>query len=141
MTGRLALGWQTTIADLALILFLVVSAAPHLVSSGPDPSRSFTPATPSVAVYRPSAALSVGDWLNSQLRDERLTVTVLVEEGDRSSSSSPSPALANGQALMDEIARGGRRVRMIVERAAADDVSVIVAYDQNSGTPLAAEGA
>lgn len=144
MTGRLALGWQTTIADLALILFLVVSSAPRAAPAGAVPSpagqsRAMPPATPSAAVYRPSAGLSVTDWLAGQILDERLTITVLVEEGG--GSPLPSPALATGQALMDEIIGSGRRARMVVERGARDDVSVVVAYDRGTGTPLAADGA
>lgn len=139
MTGRLAMGWQTTIADLALILFLVVSSAPRIPPKDAGRPPAIPSVTPATAVYRPSAALSVRDWLRGQPRDERLTATVLVEESG-APSSTRSQAVAKGQEMMDEIARSGFRVRMLVERGTVDDVSVILAYDQDSGTPLATDG-
>lgn len=128
--------WQTTMTDLALILFLVVSAAQARPSSEAEQALAGqlqVIETPSTAVYRPASALTLEEWLAAQERDTRLTATVLV----RRSADPGSTALATGNELLSRAESAGWRVRMLVEPGDADDVSVAMAYEGEAGTPLA----
>ena len=134
MIGKTGGGWQTTTADLALILFLVVSAAkPNNALESPAP-LPIEP-TPSTAVFRATPGTSFLQWLDTLPVDERQVATVLISR----TSSGPSPAIAQGTTLLDQIERSGRTGRLIVERGEMDDVTVVLAYDGGSepGTALA----
>lgn len=140
MIGKTGSGWQTTTADLALILFLVVSAA----STGPKPkpasiaqpaitSPALDPIPPS-AIYRATAGTSLPEWLASQPVDDRQIVTVIVKRAP----GSASPSMDQGLVLLDEIKASGRVGRLLVEPDTSDDVAVVLAYDRASaGTALA----
>lgn len=145
MIGKSGTGWQTTTADLALILFLVVSTA----SAGDKPARAQSaPArelpvvsaalesSPSTAVYRTTTGTTLRQWLAAQPVDDRQIVTVLVKR----SAKAASPALNQGIAFLDQIAKSGRSGRLIVEPDTREDVAVVLAYDRQggSGTALAA---
>ena len=146
MISRGASGWQTTTADLALILFLVVSAAAAdrppqqaaAVAPGGTPTAvALAPeATPAAAVYRPTRGTTLTQWLRAQTADHRQVATVVVTRA----TVGPSPVVARGLALLDEIEAAGRQGRLSVERGSADDVAVTLAYDRASGhgTALAA---
>lgn len=136
MIARFGPSWQTTTADLALILFLVVAAAQASEGKAPKhmPERDVRVVeTPATAVYRPGSAISLEDWLAAQGRDERLTATVLVHR----SGDPQSAALATGNDLLTRVEGAGWRARMLVEPGRSDDVSVVVAYDKQAGTALA----
>lgn len=141
MIGKTGSGWQTTTADLALILFLVVSAA----STGPKPkpasiaqpaftSPALDPIPPS-AIYRATAGTSLPEWLASQPVDDRQIVTVIVKRAP----GSASPSMDQGLVLLDEIKASGRVGRLLVEPDTSDDVAVVLAYDRaaSAGTALA----
>lgn len=139
MIGRAGSAWQTTTADLALILFLVVSAAG---AAGHDAEgRSGAPqgamaTTPPVGVYRHEPGTSVTQWLDAQAADDRQVATVVV----RQVTAGPSPALDDGLAMLAEIESAGRRGRLLIEKSAVDEVVVVLAYDDlaMTGTALAA---
>lgn len=146
MIGKSGSGWQTTTADLALILFLVVSAAavgrpsPGARGGVPDEAQRTAAslgAGPSAAIYRATAGTPFPQWLQSQDRDDRLVATVLVT---RSGGGEASPVLQQAFAFLDQIEASGRTGRLVVERGPADDVAVVLAYDRASddGTGLAA---
>lgn len=136
MTGRHAIGWQTTIADLAIILFLVVSSAQARTGARARPLSPPPVSTAATDIYRATAELSLSAWLAMQPRDDRATATVLVRQG----RGARSPALATGLGWLAEIERAGHRGRLIVERGDDEDAAVILAYDGTSGTALAASG-
>lgn len=87
MIVRAGTGWQTLMADLSIILFMVTAAA--LTQAGPGKAESAkaqagqTSLAPSqrgepIAVYRTGAgAPPLGEWLDSQPRDERQMLTVV----------------------------------------------------------------
>jgi hypothetical protein len=144
MIGRSGSGWQTTTADLALILFFVVSAAatkPGPASGGngkPLVQKVAAPAieaTPSAAIYRPTEGTTLTQWLRSQPRDDRQVATVLVSRSPNGSA----PAMTQALGFLDEIEASGRSGRLLVERGDADDVTVVLAYERApaSGTALA----
>lgn len=145
MIGKAGNGWQTTTADLALILFLVVSASaahggPNAASANARaPETAAAPSTeanPSTAVYHETAGTSLPQWLATQAVDERQAATVLVTRA----RAGPSPVMERGIAFLDQIEAAGRAGRLVVERGSSDDVTVVLAYDrtQDSGMALAA---
>ena len=130
--------WQTTTADLALILFLVVSSA---ASQNVSEHGASAPATelavaPSAAVFRPTPSASLEEWLKAQAGDDRLTATVLVYRFSDLSSLS----VERGMSLLTAIERSGRRGRLLVQRGPTDEVAVVMAYDETAGMPLAELG-
>lgn len=144
MIGKSGTGWQTTTADLALILFFVVSAA----STKPGPVDSSTgqprvqkvaapaiEATPSAAIYRPTKGMTLAQWLRSQARDDRQVATVLVSR----SPTGSAPAMIQALGFLDEIEASGRSGRLLVERGDAADIIVMLAYERAPapGTALA----
>lgn len=142
MIGKVGAGWQTTTADLALILFLVVSTA--AIDHGPGQQPAKRPdaevagppltANPSTAIYRATADTSFPDWLSSQDHDNRLVATVMVT---RAASAPSSKSLDEAVALLDQIEASGRPGRLLVERGPADDVVVVLAYDMQSNDGMA----
>ena len=105
MIVRAGTGWQTTLADLSLILFLVAAAgAGSRASPAPEPIAPVLPALGEpVAVWREApGGPGLAQWLATQPRDPRLRVTVVVgPEG-----------IARGLALTRE---AGRPVRLVIE--------------------------
>lgn len=144
MIGRSGTGWQTTTADLALILFFVVSAAatkPGPAADGhgkPTVQKLAAPAieaTPSVAIYRQTEGTTMSQWLRSQPQDDRQVATVLLSR----SPGGSAPAMTQALGFLDEIEASGRSGRLLVERGDADEVTVVLAYERapTSGTALA----
>lgn len=140
MTGRHARGWQTTTTDLALILFLIVSAASaHPGRSEPPVAasrRSVDEPAPPAAVYRASPDTSLNAWLKFQPRDARQSAIVVVT---RASGRSPE-LVARGLSYLDTIEASGRMGRLQVERGSRPDVTVLLTYDRGgrAGTAFAA---
>lgn len=112
MKPALDTGWQTTLADLSLILFMLMGAvvsapAPQPVRKSPPPPLPQPPllqpagdwdmpmrAEP-VAIYRPGpGAPALGAWLDSQGSDPRQRLTIVV------------PYAAGGEAAALDKARG-----------------------------------
>lgn len=143
MIGKGGSGWQTTTADLALILFLVVSAAsaPNATTPGGVPMEagrnavSTTETAPSTAVYRATADTTLTQWLASQPMDDRQSVTVIVKRAP----SGPSHSMSQGVAYLDEVEASGRVGRLLVQNASSEDVMAVLTYDgdANSGMVFA----
>ncbi len=163
-------GWQTILADLSLILFMVTASAlanapdgplgtgdgdarphqnPHPVPStpapAPDPAIAPLPQGEPVAVWRAGPGVpSLPRWLDDVARDPRLrlTITVHYAPGGRSA------ALAQAQRL--DAAAGARagNARIVVEPGLPAGANAAVAYDADpppsgpaNGTQLAHHGA
>lgn len=106
MIGRSASSWQTVLADLSLILFMVTASAlgdaPEANTPPPPPSVPVQPAIPAlgepVALWREAAgAPALGDWLAQSANDPRLRLTILAapEQAARAlalAATSPRPA-------------------------------------------------
>ena len=164
--GRTAgggLSWQTMLADLALILFMVTAAAmgqnpkpaPTPTSPPPSPPPSAPQGSPGepVAVWRAGAgAPSLSLWLAGQQADPRLTLTIAVAYAP----GGQAMALAQASSLAREAGAPGRQARIVVALAdagvageAAGGAIATLAYDRASsagatnganGTPLAYPG-
>ena len=125
---RAGTGWQTTMTDLSLILFMVTASA--LMQSGDGASPAAPPPASAraepLAVWRPAAAAPpLARWLAAQPADPRQIVTVSALYGPGEQAG----ALALAHDLAAQAAGTGRTVRVLVEPGAGG-ASVTLAHDQ-----------
>jgi hypothetical protein len=117
--ARMGSGWQTVLADLSLILFMITATA---VSDGPveapPPLPIIVPALGEpVAVWRSApAGPSLPDWLATQPDDPRQRLTLVT-------------APANGPAVLAEAARLPRPARVVIEPDLAGPPYAALTYD------------
>lgn len=141
MSIRGLTGWQTSLADLSLILFAVVAA-----SYRGDPAEEAVPRPEEVeqaldvalgqpmAVFRPGGDADLTRWLSAQELDEGALATVIV----RHRSGSAARAASEAARLADEIERAGHHARLVVETSAAPETLVTIAHDRpDYGTQIA----
>jgi hypothetical protein len=117
--------WQTIIADLALILFMVTAAA--MGSKNPEATDNPLPARGEpLAVYRPHQGTPpFGEWLAAQAADERQQLTIIgrYQGGDVQFAADAALALAS------DAAEHGVRSRVLLEPAENSDVLAVLAFD------------
>ncbi|MDE2595407.1 MAG: hypothetical protein KGL44_00870 [Sphingomonadales bacterium] len=130
MIVRAGTGWQTTLTDLSLILFMICASALSQAEDAPrrapgKPAQA-SPRSEPTGVWRAvPGAPPLGEWLAGQPADPRQIVTIL------------APYAPGGQsravALAGELARAAeaqqRTVRLLVEPG-ADAATVTLGYDQ-----------
>lgn len=144
----IAMPWQTLLADLAMILFMITAAALANAPDGPmaplvpgaakvaPPVQARPPAPPPppapslrgepVGVWRDGpGAPRLAEWLAQQARDPRLRVSILV----RHLPGQERAALVRAQALVAAAGARGSGARIVIEPGRADDASVVLAYD------------
>ncbi|WP_200922064.1 hypothetical protein [Novosphingobium sp. Leaf2] len=135
-------GWQTSLADLSLILFMLSAAALHgrTPANTPPPAR-VSARSEAVAVYEPSSgAPALATWLARQAGDPRQQLTITARYGP--SPGAREEALAQAARLAGEAGVAGRAARIVVEPGAGP-VQVALAYDvpgAQAGTGLADDG-
>lgn len=134
MIVRAGTGWQTLMADLSIILFMVTAAA--LSQSGPGKAQAARAATstataePSqrgepIAVYRTGAgAPPLGEWLDSQPRDPRQLLTIV----STYAPGKQAEAMARATRLANDAAARAVLTRVVVEPGAGDATATL-AYD------------
>lgn len=117
--------WQTIIADLALILFMVTAAA--MGSNTREPPANPLPAEGEpLAIYRPHPqAPPLGDWLAAQAPDERQQLTVIGRYRDGDAQSAADAALR----LAADAEMRGVRSRIVLEPAESSDLLAVLAFD------------
>lgn len=127
MSARAANGWQTSLADLSLILFMVAAAAASRVplnapaakpASPPANARQISagpsPQAEPLAVYIAAPdAPSLADWLAQQDDDPRHRLTVTAQYGE--GAQAQAKALEQALELAREAGRAGRQARIVVE--------------------------
>lgn len=143
--------WQTILADLALILFMITAAALAGAPDGPmapiaapvagQPAKSL-PAQPAPPPLAPPVAASprsepvgvwsdgpgappLAEWLRQQASDQRLRVTILVRHG----RGHGLQALAQAEALLAAAGARGSGARIVIEQGTGDGASVLLAFD------------
>jgi hypothetical protein len=131
--------WQLILADLALILFLVTLTALPLTE--PDVRRSLagrvaSPPAPrpeiaaAQALYRPVAGgPGLGEWLASQPRDPRATLTVFA----RYPAGGEAAAWTAARKLAAEARDSSVPVRTIITAGTEADLYASLAYDEMAG--------
>lgn len=126
MIARSGSGWQTVLADLALILFMVTAAV--LVDSG-EGSANLAPNEwgEPIAYFSQEGSGSppIGQWLAQQPLDQHQQLTILV----RYEEEGRNDALAQAHDLASGAARSGLPVRIIVEPGPTG-ASAVLAYDR-----------
>ena len=120
MIARAGSGWQTVLADLSLILFMVTASAVSQAQDDPAaPSGGFAIADP-VAVWRPSpAGPTLTQWLSAQHSDPRMRLTLFVH----------APAGSEGAVLR---LSGGAApdARLVIDRDPGPPLEAILAFDR-----------
>ena len=125
------IGWQTLLADLSLILFIVtaaqISASPTRGTAAPAaaPSATPDPAEP-LALWRAGGSQSLRHWLAAEQIDARqhLTITAHYRAGGAVRT------LAGAQALVNEAGTMGLTASVIVAPAAREETLATLAYDR-----------
>lgn len=136
MSARTAASWQTSLADLSLILFMIAAAAlnrqqGHLRPERQVQARSASPSSPEgtpLAIYiaAPDAPPLAG-WLAEQARDARQRVTVAVPYGP--AAQDLERALSEAGLLAAEAGRAGHKARIVVEPGIPAPARVVLAFD------------
>nr|WP_086492900.1 hypothetical protein [Novosphingobium panipatense] len=121
MSARTTASWQTSLADLSLILFMIAAAAinrqqGHLRQEQMTqaPQRLPSPEAAPLAIYLAAPdGPPLSRWLAGQAADPRQRLTVTVPYGP--APGDLSSALLQAGQLADEAARAGYRARIVVE--------------------------
>ncbi|MFK4874164.1 hypothetical protein [Novosphingobium sp. ZW T3_23] len=139
MSARTAASWQTSLADLSLILFMIAAAAlnrqqGHLRQESPARAAERRPASPSspegtpLAIYIAAPdAPPLASWLAGQARDARQRVTVAVPYGP--AAQDLERALSEARLLAAEAGRAGHKARIVVEPGIPAPARVVLAFD------------
>lgn len=116
MIARAGSGWQTTLADLSLILFMLMAAV--VAQAGAAPQAAPALGEP-IAVWRAGPdAPALPQWLAAQSADSRQQLTILAPQ----SSAGSAAALALARAA-------GRPARIVLEPGASGLPQATLAYD------------
>ncbi len=135
MIARAGSGWQTVLADLSLILFMVTAGA--AAQAGPDvapaPPPLVDPALGEpVAVWRGGGSTSLAQWLENQPADPRQRLTIIVPyAGDPASAALVALALASA---------AGQPARLLFEPGGAGDTYATLTYDVAQPSATIAKG-
>lgn len=130
----IAMPWQTILADLALILFMMTAAALANAPDGPllpNAPKPVSRPVPSVrgepvGVWRDEpGSPALAGWLAQQAGDPRLRVSILV----RHLAGHEQAALARAAALVAKAGARGAGARIVIEPGHEDSASVVLAYD------------
>ncbi|SFF75849.1 hypothetical protein SAMN05518801_101291 [Novosphingobium sp. CF614] len=150
MSERGAYGWQTSLADLSLILFMVTAAAVSRQPAshppaGRQPDRASqdkasaapSPQTEPLSVYlAASDAPPLAQWLGDQAADPRQQLTITARYG--SDPGGQSRALAEAARLLTQAGAQGRAARVVVEPGEGP-ARVVLAYDAPRGVDSGAK--
>ena len=133
-------GWQTSLADLALILFVVVAGAHRGIAQDDTPGeaqvRTQVPASGQpMAVFRAVGDADLPRWLAAQDLDRGEIATVIV----RHRPGSAAAAVREATGLVAQIEAAGREARVMIEPSADPETLVVVAHDRwiPDGTEIA----
>jgi hypothetical protein len=126
MIVRAGSGWQTLLADLSIILFMVTAAALSQSKDGqaaavPKPSARGEP----LAVYRSGAgAPPLGQWLASQSPDPRQQLSIVAHYP----AGGQQAALSEVAQMLSQAGAAGISARLVVEPGEGGIVATL-AYD------------
>lgn len=131
MITREGAGWQTVIADLSLILFMVTALA---LEDAPAETPAPTPASAprsgeAMALYRPSAGTTLAQWLQAQAPDPRQQLTIVAQYKATGASEAAHQALAMANTAEKE----GFTPRIVIEQASDADLYAFIAHDLARG--------
>lgn len=131
ISARAGTGWQTVLADLSIILFMVTASALSQAPDGPVPApaaRGASPISPQgepLALYRAEpGAPPLREWLSGQAVDPRQQLTIIAHYRP----GTQSEAVSRASALAGEAGQAGARARIVVEPGEGG-VTASLAYD------------
>jgi len=137
MISRISFGWQTTMADLAMILFMV-TAAGISAQQQQKPQSQLVPVSRSqpaqgepLAIYRAHTnAPPISDWLAEQAPDQRqyLTIVARYQPGNVESAARKAVALAQ------EAGMAGVPARIVLEPGEGAELLATLAFDRPETT-------
>ena len=135
MSVRAGQSWQTSLADLSLILFMATAAAVSQQPGKPPADKAAAAPSPqteplSVYVAAPGAP-PLAQWLGEQAADPRQQLTITARYGK--DSGAQSHALAEATRLLEQAGAQGRAARIVVEPG-EDAVRAVLAYDSPGET-------
>jgi len=133
MIPRISFGWQTTMADLAMILFMITAACIHAqkqeqlqaqqVPAAPEMSARGEP----LAVYRAHAgAPPLAQWLAEQAPDKRQYLTVIA----RYRAGEAAKAASEAVSLAQEAGAAGVSARIVLEPGESAELLATLAFDR-----------
>lgn len=138
MSGRGSIGWQTALADLSLILFMITAAA---VSRQPAGARTHegdnkgaatagaapSPQAEPLAVYVDApGAPPLAEWLAQQRLDPRQQLTISARYD--AEPGAQERAIAAAARLVQQAGKTGRAARVVIEPGEGA-ARVVVAFD------------
>ena len=137
MISRVSFGWQTTMADLAMILFMVTAAGIHAqqqqeqqVQQAAAPSSLSALGEP-LAVYRAhQGAPPLGEWLAEQAPDRRQYLTIVARYRPGTAESAAREAVA----LAEQAGAAGVSARIVLEPGEGAEVLATLAFDRPEAT-------
>jgi len=123
-------GWQTALADLALILFVVVAAAHREGAADTAPQDAPDPIELALgqpmAVFRQGGDADLTRWLATRELAQGEIATVIV----RHEPGRAAHAVDEATTLLAEIERTGKEARLLVETSRFPETLVVIAHDQ-----------
>lgn len=130
MISRVSFGWQTTMADLALILFMVTAAGLNQQQQRLA-AADVVPELPAqgepLAVYRVDAgAPPLRTWLAEQAPDERQHLTIVARYRVGEAATAAREALN----LAEQAGEAGVTARIVLEPGMSELVLATLAFDQ-----------
>ena len=129
MIQRASFGWQTTMADLALILFMITAAGVHVQQQQREAKviASPSPRGEPLAVYivHPGAP-PLAEWLDDQAPDGRQQLTIVA----RYRAGYPETASERALALAEEAGEAGLSARIVLEPGKGEEVLATLAFDR-----------
>lgn len=141
MSAAPGTSWQLMLADLSIVLFLTTFSALAQSHAKPTPAppaaaaaRPATPPAPPpplvaepVAIWRAGEGPpSLAEWLKTQAIDARMRVNVHAGYAEGRKDA----VLAEATSVAADPALAGHAVRLIIEPAASDAVTVTLSFDQ-----------
>lgn len=136
IAARVGTGWQTLLADLAIILFIITAAALSQADyehaqrqkgqvQGQAKANALSPRSEPLAVYRAGAgAPPLRQWLAEQQRDPRQLLTIAAPYA----AGQQTQALASAQAMARDADALGVAVRVVVEPGKGEPTATL-AFD------------
>ncbi|HOA49274.1 MAG: hypothetical protein RL702_1265 [Pseudomonadota bacterium] len=121
MNARIGSGWQTLMADLSMVLFMISAAAVGDAPAPPaaPPLKAALPALGDpVAVWRGTDPAALRAWLDGQGSDPRQRLTIVA----------PQPS---AQAALTLAAGAGRPARVLIEPQRAGQPYAALTFDQD----------
>jgi hypothetical protein len=128
MISRIPFGWQTTMADLALILFMVTAAGVHAQQEEhAKPVASLSARGEPLAVYRAhNGAPPLREWLGEQAPDRRQLLTIVARYRPGNAADAARKAVAMAQ----DAGTAGVSARIVLEPGDSAELLATLAFDR-----------